>query len=219
MRLSRTEWLTLGLVGLTFGAGALVFPWLPTRVAAHWNFSGAVDGYTSRFWGAFLVPLIGLGLWALFVFLPRVDPQRRNIEQFRRTFDAFIALIFIFLAYIYLLTLGWNFGTRGEIGQWLSPAFALLMFGISELVTNAQPNWSVGIRTPWTLSSPTVWKKTHRLGAVLYKICGGLALLGALLPRAAFFFVLAPAVSASVILFAYSFFAYRAEQSGTARPH
>jgi len=33
-------------------------------------------------------------------------------------------------------------------------------------------NWFMGIRTPWTLSSPEIWDKTHRLGGKLFMLAG-----------------------------------------------
>jgi len=44
----------------------------------------------------------------------------------------------------------------------------------------------VGIRTPWTLSSDTVWRKTHRTGGWLM-VLGGLVIAAcAFLPPGAF---------------------------------
>jgi uncharacterized membrane protein len=36
-----------------------------------------------------------------------------------------------------------------------------------------ESNWFLGIRTPWTLSSETVWRKTHRTAAWLF-VAGGI---------------------------------------------
>ena len=33
--------------------GVLFYPQLPERMASHWNLNNQVDGYISRFWGAF----------------------------------------------------------------------------------------------------------------------------------------------------------------------
>ena len=33
-------------------------------------------------------------------------------------------------------------------------------------------NFYVGVRTPWTLASPLVWERTHRLAAWLFAGCG-----------------------------------------------
>ncbi len=43
-----------------------------------------------------------------------------------------------------------------------------------------EPNWFAGIRTPWTLSSPAVWKKTHILGGKLFKLAGIVSCAGSL---------------------------------------
>ncbi|TFW31670.1 SdpI family protein, partial [Pseudomonas putida] len=43
-------------------------------------------------------------------------------------------------------------------------------------------NYFMGIRTPWTLSNETVWKKTHRLSGKLLFIGGLLTLISAFLP-------------------------------------
>jgi len=40
------------------------------------------------------------------------------------------------------------------------------------LLAKVRPNWFIGIRTPWTLSSKTAWDKTHRLAAWLFVIAG-----------------------------------------------
>ncbi|MCF8011915.1 MAG: DUF1648 domain-containing protein [Clostridiales bacterium] len=36
---------------------------LPERVLSCWNFQGDVDNYSSRFWGAFAVPLMNIGIY------------------------------------------------------------------------------------------------------------------------------------------------------------
>ena len=77
------------------------------------------------------------------------------------------------------------------------------------LVGNAEKNWSIGIRTPWTMSSDEVWKKTHRLGGRLFRACGIASLAGLLLPDLAFYFVLFPVLGVSIFLYVYSYLEYR----------
>ncbi|MCI9162182.1 MAG: SdpI family protein [Lachnospiraceae bacterium] len=43
-----------------------------------------------------------------------------------------------------------------------------------------QSNFYIGIKTPRTLSSDIVWRKTHRLGGKLYVACGILILFSTL---------------------------------------
>ena len=41
-----------------------------------------------------------------------------------------------------------------------------------------KPNWFMGIRTPWTLSSEEVWNRTHRLAGKIFIVMGLIMILG-----------------------------------------
>jgi uncharacterized membrane protein len=43
---------------------------------------------------------------------------------------------------------------------------------LGNVMTRIRPNWFIGIRTPWTLSSDNVWRKTHRFGGVAFVFAG-----------------------------------------------
>jgi uncharacterized membrane protein len=45
-------------------------------------------------------------------------------------------------------------------------------------------NWMMGIRNPWTLTSESVWHKTHRMGGKVFIVLGILTALLAFLPSA-----------------------------------
>ncbi|MEW6610577.1 MAG: DUF1648 domain-containing protein [Patescibacteria group bacterium] len=62
MKIRQNELLVFALVLLSFGIGVAIYPQLPERVASHWNAQGQVDGYMSKFWGTFLMPVISLVL-------------------------------------------------------------------------------------------------------------------------------------------------------------
>lgn len=201
--------------GLTVGALAAAwyfYPMLPERVASHWGANGEVNGYMSRFWGVFLMPIVMAGMALLFMIVPRMDPKRKNIEHFRKYFDTAIVSIALFLFYIFGLTISWNLGNRFDMGRYLAPAIGGLFIVMGVLVSKAEPNWTIGIRTPWTLSSEAVWKKTHALGGTLFKISGILAVLGAVFPSAAFALILVPILATVISLFLYSYFEYRKER-------
>ena len=104
------------------------YPQLPEKMASHWNTKGEVDGYTSRFWGLFLMPIISLGCFLLFLFIPKIDPLKKNVEKFRKYFDIFILIFILFSLYIYLLTIFWNFGFRFNMSQLMAPAMGFLFF-------------------------------------------------------------------------------------------
>jgi len=189
--------------------GVLFYPQLPERMASHWNLNNQVDGYISRFWGAFLMPLISLGLLVLFMLIPQIDPLKTNIAQFRGYFNIFILLLIVFMVYLHALTLAWNLGYTGfNMGSALLPALGLFIFFMGFLLEKTKRNWFIGIRTPWTLSSDKVWEETHRLGATLFKISGLLAILGAFLPEIAFWLMFLPLIGSSLFLVVYSYLLY-----------
>ncbi len=197
------------LVIAAFVVGYFLYPQLPEKMASHWNARGEVDGYISRFWGAFLMPIIALVMLLVFLIIPRIDPKKENIEKFRNYFDGFIILLILFLFYIYALTILWSFDYRFDMGQALAPAFAILFYYAGILISKAKRNWFIGIRTPWTMTNDMVWDKTHKLGAILFKVSGAICLFGLLLPVYAFWFVLAPVILFSIYLIVYSYLEYR----------
>lgn len=54
----KREWSLLLLVLGMFIAAFLIYPKMPDMVPIHWNIQGEVDGYGSRFFGTFLMPLV-----------------------------------------------------------------------------------------------------------------------------------------------------------------
>jgi uncharacterized membrane protein len=194
-------------------AGSLLWDRLPDPMASHWNINDQVDGYMPRVWGVFMVPLITLGMFGLFLVLPSVDPLKANIAQFRESFNLFIVLMVGFMLYLYGLTLAWNLGYRNfRMSGAMLPAIGLLFIFIGVLMKRAKRNFFIGIRTPWTLSSDTVWDETHRVGAILFMLSGALAFIGGFFGgTAAFWMLFAPLIGSTLFLLVYSYLLYRRE--------
>lgn len=156
-----------------------LYPQMPGQMAIHWGLSGEADGYGSKFFGLFLVPLISLFFFPIMLALPKLDPLN-GIETFRGGYEWFIFGFLTYMTYVYGLSLAWNLGWRFSFIRLLAPALGLLFVGIGLLLRDARQNWFLGIRTPWTLSSEEVWDLTHNVGGKLFIISGALASLGAL---------------------------------------
>jgi len=202
----------LMLVGATL-IGLLLWNRLPDPMASHWGPNDEVNGYISKFWGVFLMPLISLGMFLLFLIIPSIDPLKANIAQFRDVFNLFIVLIVAFMTYLYILTLRWNLGyTNFEMSKALLPAMGILFFFIGYMLRKAKRNFFIGIRTPWTLSSDYVWDETHRLGSVLFMVSGALAFMGSFFGgMLAFWFLFVPLIGSTLITLVYSYVLYQRE--------
>jgi uncharacterized membrane protein len=207
-----TIFATIFLIAFAVVFSLSVYGRLPEQMASHWNTANQVNGYMSRFWGAFLMPVVAAAMLLLFLVIPGIDPLKANIAQFREYFNAFITLIIVFLVYMHILTMLWNLGyDQFNMGVAMLPAMGLLFVFAGIMLRKAKRNFFIGIRTPWTLSSDRVWDETHRIGSTLFIISGILALLGALFADYAVWFILIPVLASTLFLLVYSYVLYQRE--------
>jgi len=194
-------------------AGMALWARLPEQMASHWNEADQVDGYMSRFWGIFLMPIVAAGMLLLFLVIPQIDPLKANIAKFRGYFNTFILLFMIFLLYMHGLTLAWNLGyNQFRMGAAMLPALGLFFIYAGVMISKARRNWFIGIRTPWTLSSDKVWDETHRLGSKMFIGAGVLSLLGVFFPDYMLWFFMIPIFGAALVPVVYSYILFRREE-------
>jgi uncharacterized membrane protein len=190
------------------------YPLLPPAFASHWNVLGMTVGSMDKLPGLAIVPLIMVACVALFFVLPRIDPLRQNFEKFRNYYEGFVLVFVLYLFVIQALMILWNVAHPVDMNIAFTVLFGILFICTGFLLEHAEPNWFMGIRTPWTLSSPRVWEKTHQLGGKLFKAAGVLALLGVFFPSAAWLFALLPVLAASLVSVVYSYLEYRKQEQG-----
>ncbi len=200
-------------VALVFSLWAL--PQLPARVATHWGFDGQPDGWSSAMFGAFLLPGMMLLLAALFAVLPGIDPLKKNYTFHGSVYFLLANVIVVFLGVVHLLVLGSALGWPVNMRLVLPIVLGALFVVIGRLLTRIQPSWFMGIRTPWTLSSERVWRKTHQVGGTCFTIAGvALMLIGFLAPGAvATKVMLAAILVAALWPVVYSYLEWRREEA------
>jgi uncharacterized membrane protein len=206
--------ISLLLIAAAVALSLAVYGRLPQPMASHWGIDDQVNGTISRFWGAFLMPVMALAMLGLFLLIPLIDPLKANIAKFRGLFNAFIALLMAFLLYVHVLTILWNLGLQSfRMSTALLPALGLIFVFAGLMMRQARRNYFIGIRTPWTRSSDRVWDETHRVGGLLFIAAGVLALLGAFLPGiVAYWLLLGPVLASTVFVVVYSYVLWRREQ-------
>lgn len=202
----------LTILILSFVVSLYFYPQMPGKMATHWNARGEVDGYMSKFLGTFLLPFVMVGLALLFIAIPVIDPLKENIKKFRKYYDWFIVFFLIFMLSIQMHIILWNIGIQISPNVIMPVGIGLLFFYIGILCENAERNWFIGIRTPWTLSSEKVWRKTHKIGGKLFKIAGVIALIGMFFRSHAVFFIIVPAILAAGYSIVYSYFEFQKEK-------
>ena len=208
----KTEIAQLGIIGLMFAGSVLLWPAAPDQMAVHFDLNGAPDRTGSKLEGLFVMPVTALAVYLVLLVLPRVDPARANYVNFRGPYAAIRLAIVLVLALVDLAILLPVAGIAVD----RSVALRLIMGGLfvvlGAVMGKIRPNWLVGIRTPWTLSSKESWVRTHRLGGWVFLIVGLVFVLTVPLPSAPAFLIafgaLAVGVAWTVI---YSYMIWRSD--------
>lgn len=206
----RADWAVLLLIGLMIVAGLWAYPRLPEQVPSHWNIRGEVDKYQGRFWGAFSMPLTALSIYFGMVLLPLVDPHRRNYAKFTGPYRLIRWAAIGFFAVMYIAILASAMGYRLRMDLIVNLSIGVLLLLLGNVMGKVKHNWFVGIRTPWTLSDPDVWRATHRVSSWVWSLTGVIVLVSALLSAPYNFLAMFVAIMlATLFSVVYSYIAFR----------
>jgi uncharacterized membrane protein len=151
----------------------------PSEFPVHWNLHGEVDRSGGRAEGVLLVPLLAAVLALALRFLPRIDPGRANYANFASAYAWVRVLVTGLLTGVYGLMQMAARGRQAGMAPALTFLLGALLLGLGNVLGKVRPNWFVGIRTPWTLSSAESWNRTHRAGGWVFVVAGLLTMAAA----------------------------------------
>ena len=201
--------LFLILIILSITCTLLLYPRLPEKVPIHWNIQGEIDNFGPRYFSV-IFSLIPLLLFWLKKIIPEIDPRVDNYKKHAKAFNITIYTTILFLIFTHWLTIKSAFDNNFDISFYVLTGLGVLFMIIGNYLTQARPNYTFGIRTPWTLANETVWKKTHRIGGFLFFITGIITIILSFWnnPIRIYFFV---AIIFLTVLFSflYSFMCFR----------
>ena len=145
-------------------------------VPIHFDSNGVPNGWAGPAIGLFAMPVAAAAMWGLRALLPRLDPRGHNLARAAPAVDTIWIAVVALLAVVQSLILATTFGILPP-----QKSLALLISGpllmvIGNVMGKLRPNFSVGIRTPWTLTDERVWDQTHRFGGKAF-VLGGLVLV------------------------------------------
>ena len=148
-------------------------------------FAGALTG------GFVLLPAMTLFICALFSLMPLIDPRGENIRRSEpAVLTVWSGVIWVLAAAQALITLTAleRIESAQTPGPFIGFACAMLLVVLGNVLSKTRPNWLIGIRTPWTLSSDKSWDVTHRWGGRLMMGGGAISAVSFLLtpPTVAF---------------------------------
>ena len=176
----RKELPIIGIVLIPFVYLAFLWNTLPEKVPTHWNYKGEIDRWGDKYSLIGLLFLLPVLTYLLLLIIPKIDPKKRIGIMGGKYYQ----LKFIIVLLMSLLSLFIFYLTKNQSIS--NPNLIFALIGILIVVMGnyfkvIQPNYFLGIRTPWTLENKEVWKSTHTFASKLWVIGGLVIVLGGLI--------------------------------------
>lgn len=164
--------ITVILLVITFIGIMVSYKNLPQIIPTHWGIDGEIDntGSKSTLW---LLYGIMIAINILFIVIANIDPKKQNYRIFKKSYDIFrVVFNLFFMAVIALIIMASTGNTTFNITRSIMFLTGILFAIIGNYLPKFKPNYTTGIKTPWTLDNENVWRKTHRFAGPLWVVGG-----------------------------------------------
>lgn len=185
--------------------GIILWDKLPLEIPTHFGLNGEADGYSSKAFAVFGLPLFMLAIHIVCMFATKIDPKMKSINDKVFTLVLYIipAVSLLTCAMIYPVALG----NSVKIGT-VTILFLGLLFTVSgNYLPKCKQSYTVGIKLPWTLEDSENWNKTHALAGKLWFVGGLVIMATSFLESLVIFFSVT--VVLVIIPTVYSFILYK----------
>lgn len=158
---------TLLLVGGIF--------FMPHKIPVHWNMNWQIDRYGSRY-EFLLVAFVPLLVYYGMLLTKKIDPYKEKVNSREKTYEFIRKGLIVFLTALIVFFYYLVFHPMLEPTFIIGMIFGSMYIGLGNYMPKIPQNYFLGIRTPWTIASETVWKQTHKMGGYIF-VGGGLTII------------------------------------------
>jgi uncharacterized membrane protein len=162
----------IGIVLAPFVYLSIIWDSLPEKVPTHWNYKGDVDKWGHKYSLIALLFLLPVLTYILMLVIPKIDPKRK-IKLMGRKYSQLKFILVLFMSTVAFIILHISVHQSTSSPNLIFISIGVLLIALGNYFKVIQPNYFIGIKTPWTLESKEVWKLTHKLAGKLW-IAGGL---------------------------------------------
>ncbi|MBR4038756.1 MAG: SdpI family protein [Clostridia bacterium] len=151
--------------------GMVLWNRLPDQIATHFDFHNQPDGWTSKAFTVFGMPLVLLALhWITLMVSSTKYAQIKNLHS--KVKFLFWWIIPSVSLLVMVLCYGYALGAQLDIGRIVIVFLGLVFAVTGNYIPKVRRNYSVGIKLPWTMTDDENWHKTHRMAAPIWVVCG-----------------------------------------------
>ena len=162
--------LTSVVILLPILAGVILWNQLPEQIPTHWNFAGEIDGWSSKPFAVFGLPLILLAMHWLCIAGTFADPKKNNHPT--KILHLVLWIVPVVSALLSALTYAAAMGNEVRMEVVMPVFIGLVLAIVGNYLPKCKQNYTIGIKIPWTLNSEENWNKTHRFAGRLWVVCG-----------------------------------------------
>ena len=160
--------------------GMIVWNKLPESMPIHRGVHGEVNGWSSKPFAVFVLPLLILAIHGVCIFASRKD--FRNKKQSPKVMGLVLWICPLLSVMANSLTYAVALGKEINVLFVVSLTMGALFVIIGNYLPKCQQNRIVGIRIIWTLKNEANWNATHRFAGKVWVIGGLLLMASSLLP-------------------------------------
>lgn len=208
------EIIQLLLIALPYLYLYIIWGTLAEKVPTHFNLSGHADSWNEKT-SLFIVPAaMGAFVYVLMLIIPFLDPKKK-IQMMGETYVNLRMMMTFFISFLAVYCLYITKEGMIKNPNLLIALIGLMLAMLGNYFQALRPNYFIGLKSPWTLESETVWKKTHLYGGRVW-MAGGIliCILSFVLPDIHILFI--PFVVIVVIIslfpFVYSYIEFKNEK-------
>ena len=168
------------IILLPIVAGLLLWNELPDQIAIHWGIDGKADGFSSKPFAIFFLPLFVFAVHWICIFATTFDKKNnaQNKKAMSLVFWICPVISVLVSAAMYSHGLGYEF----NVSAITIILMALMFIIIGNYMPKIKQNSTLGVKVPWTLRSEENWNATHRFCGKVWVIGGFVLLPCAFLP-------------------------------------
>ncbi len=185
--------------------GVVLWNRLPDKIATHFGTDMMPDGYSSKAFAVFGLPLVLLALHWICMIITNTDPKSKNIAEKNMIMVLWICPAISVL--VNSLAYGYALNSKLRVGFIIILFMGVLFMIVGNYLPKSRQNYTFGIKLPWTLNDEENWNKTHRFAGKVWVLCGVLVCLTAVAENP--FVFMAIVIAAVVIPTVYSYMLYK----------
>ena len=192
------------LIVLPVLAGIILWDRLPEQMATHWNAAGDIDGWTSKPFTVFGLPLILLAAQWLCVLGTLADPKKENHTT--KILHLVLWIIPVLSLVLGAITYATALGKTVRVEVIMPILIGLILAIIGNYMPKCKQNYTIGIKIPWTLNSEENWNRTHRFAGWLWTFSGIVVMLTGFFGGFWIFLIIVLLMVLAPILYSYLLF-------------